>query len=142
MGLHLSPTVALFLTVGFIIFLFRRDIRERPNVTGALWLPLIWMLLIGSRSPTQWLSVGGYMRGASMEEGNPLDASIYCALIAVGFYVLNKRQVSLTEVFRRNRWLMVFLLYCFIAILWSDFPFIAFKRWIKIVGHPVMVLIL
>jgi O-antigen ligase len=35
-----------------------------------------------------------------------------------------------------------FLLYCFIAILWSEFPLVAFKRWIKILGHPVMVLIL
>jgi O-antigen ligase len=33
------------------------------------------------------------------------------------------------------------LLYCFISIAWSDFPFIAFKRWIKILGHPIMALI-
>jgi O-antigen ligase len=77
-----------------------------------------------------------------VEEGNPLDAWIYFTLIAAGFYVLNKRQVSLSEIFRGNGWLMAFLLYCFIAILWSDFPFIAFKRWIKILGHPVMALIL
>src|SRR5438128_579043 len=37
--------------------------------------------------------------------------------------------------------LIVFLLYCFISIAWSDFPFIAFKRWIKILGHPIMALI-
>ena len=82
------------------------------------------------------------MQGAPMEEGNPLDAFVYFVLIAVGFCILNKRQVSLSEVFRNNGWLMAFLLYCLIAILWSDFPFVAFKRWIKILGHPVMVLIL
>jgi len=37
---------------------------------------------------------------------------------------------------------MAFVVYCFIAISWSDFPFISFKRWIKILGHPIMVLIL
>ena len=37
---------------------------------------------------------------------------------------------------------MAFIVYCFIAILWSDFPFVAFKRWIKILGHPIMALIL
>ncbi len=26
---------------------------------------------------------------------------------------------------------MAFLVYCFLAVLWSDFPIIAFKRWIK-----------
>lgn len=142
MGIHLPPNVALVLTIAFILFLFRRDIRERPDVTGALWLPLLWILLIGTRSPTQWLSLSGFMQGASMEEGNPLDASVYFILIAAGFYVLNKRQVSLSEIFRNNGWLMAFLLYCFIAILWSDFPLIAFKRWIKVLGHPIMVLIL
>lgn len=142
MGIHLPPTVALVLTIGFIVFLFRRDIRERPNITGALWLPLIWMLLIATRSPIQWLSLGGFVQGASMEEGNPLDAWVYFILIAAGFYVLNKRQVSLSEVFRDNGWLMAFLLYCFIAILWSESPFIGFKRWIKILGHPIMALVL
>jgi hypothetical protein len=29
-GLHLPPQLALFLTLAFIVFLFRRDIRENP----------------------------------------------------------------------------------------------------------------
>jgi exopolysaccharide production protein ExoQ len=142
MGFHTPPTVALLFTIGFIIFLFRRDIREQPNVTGALWLPLLWLVFIGSRSPAQWLSLGNYVRSSSMEEGTPLDACVFFILIASSFYILNKRQVSLSEIFRNNGWLMAFLLYCLVAILWSDFPFVAFKRWIKILGHPIMVLIL
>ena len=78
---------------------------------------------------------------ASVEEGSPLDAWFYFALIAAGFCVLNKRQVRLSEIVRNNAWLIVFLLYCFISIVWSDFPFVAFKRWIKILGHPIMALI-
>jgi len=26
--------------------------------------------------------------------------------------------------------------------LWSDFPLVSFKRWIKILGHPAMVMLL
>jgi exopolysaccharide production protein ExoQ len=139
----LPPPVALLVTVAFVFFLFRRDIREKANVTGALWLPVIWMSLIGSRPVVKWLYLFGLPIGArSMEEGNPLDAFVYLALIVAGLYVLNKRQVSVSEVIRNNGWLMVFVLYCFLAIFWSDFPFVAFKRWIKILGHPVMALIL
>jgi O-antigen ligase len=36
----------------------------------------------------------------------------------------------------------VFLVYCALAITWSDFPFVAFKRWIKTLGQPIMVLII
>ena len=140
-GLHLPPRLALFLTLAFIVFLFRRDIRDRPNVTGALWLPLVWMLLIGSRSVVQWLNTFGLMRAGSVEEGNPLDALIYLSLIVMGIGVLNQRQVSLSEVLQQNAWLIAFIAYCFIAIAWSDYPFSSFKRWIKILGHPIMVLV-
>ena len=141
-GVRLPPTVALLLTVAFVVFLFRRDFRQRPNVTGALWLPLLWMLISGSRSVTQWLNILHFPIGlGSAEEGNPLDAFIYFALIAAGIYVLNQRQVGLGEIFRNNGWLVAFLVYCFIAIIWSDFPFVAFKRWIKILSLPVMGLI-
>ena len=140
--MHLSPTIASCLTVAFIIFLFRRDIRERSNVTGALWLPLIWMLIICSRQPSDWLNTFGFHLGAvTLEEGSPLDASIYFALIAAGAYVLKKRQIQLFEIVRNNQWLTIFFAYCFLAIFWSDFPFVAFKRWIKVLGHPIMALI-
>src|SRR5207302_6995452 len=142
-GLHLPPQVALFLTLALIIFLFRRDIREKPNISGALWLPVLWLVLNSSRSLTQWLNVFGLpVSGpASAEEGSPLDACFFLALAIAGFYVLSNRQLQFSEIVSKNGWLIAFFLYCFISIAWSDFPFIAFKRWIKILGHPIMALI-
>jgi exopolysaccharide production protein ExoQ len=138
----MPPFVATLLTLGFIVFLFRRDIRERPNVTGALWIPLLWMLIVCSRQPSEWLNIFGFHLGAiSLEEGSPLDACVYFALIATGACVLAKRRVKLSEVIRNNQWLTIFFVYCLLAILWSDFPFVAFKRWIKVLGHPIMALI-
>ena len=140
--MHLPPSVALLLTIGFIVFLFRRDIRERPNVTAALWIPLIWFLIICSRQVSEWLTIFGLHIGAiTLEEGSPLDRCVYFGLIAAGIYVLSKRQVRLSEIIRRNQWLTIFFIYCFLAIFWSDFPFVAFKRWTKVLGHPIMALI-
>jgi exopolysaccharide production protein ExoQ len=143
MGIHLPPIIASCLTLAFIVFLFRRDNRERPDVSGALWLPLIWLVMSCSRGLSQWLNIFGLpvAGAASVEEGSPLDAWFFFVLIAAGFCVLNKRQVRLSEVVRNNGWLIAFLLYCFISIAWSDFPFVAFKRWIKVLGHPIMALI-
>src|SRR5207253_3879855 len=42
----------------------------------------------------------------------------------------------------RNVWLVIFLAYCGLSILWSDFPFVALKRWTKSLGLPMMVMIL
>ena len=143
MGIHLPPPVATVLTVAFIVWLFRRDIREKPDITGALWLPLLWFVLACSRSVSAWLNIFGLpvTGAASVEEGSPLDALFCFGMIAAGSCVLIRRQVSLSEIVQNNGWLIVFLLYCFISIAWSDFPFVAFKRWIKILGHPIMVLI-
>jgi exopolysaccharide production protein ExoQ len=139
----LSPRLALLGAVIFAAFLYVRDVRQRPNVTGAVWLPVIWVVLMGSKSIPQWLHILHIpIPIGSQEEGNPSEAFVHSMLIIGGLYVLNKRVVSLSKVFENNGWLMAFLLYCFVAILWSDFPFVAFKRWIKLLGHPIMALVI
>jgi len=101
------------------------------------------MLIIGSRFVSQWLSLFGVSMGAvTLEEGSPIDAIVFFSLIVCGLYILRSRQVRLLEIVRNNGWLTIFLLYCLASVLWSDFPFVAFKRWIKIIGHPIMVLVL
>jgi O-antigen ligase len=140
MGLHLPPVVALWLTFAFIYFLFRRESREKTAVTGALWIPLIWVLITGSRAVSQWLNLGSAGID-SPDEGSPLDAAVYFSLIAAAVCVLNRRRLNLSEFAQNNRWLTIFLLYCLVSIVWSDFPLIALKRWIKILGHPTMALV-
>jgi exopolysaccharide production protein ExoQ len=153
MVFHIQPTVAALIglpprvglvgTLAFVFFLYWRDIRQQPNVTRAVWLPVIWVVLMASRSVAQWLDVLHFpIALGSPEEGNPLDAFVYLTLILAGLYVLNKRQISLSEVINNNRWVVAFLIYCFVAILWSEYPFVSFKRWIKVLGHPIMALVI
>jgi O-antigen ligase len=140
--LHTPPPLALLATLAFIVFLFRRDLREEPQMSRALWLPLIWMFLLGSRFVSQWLNIFGFSLGAAtLEEGSPLDALTFLVLLIAGIRVLRQRGVNLAEFVQNNRVLTFFFIYCFFAIFWSDFPFVSFKRWIKILGHPIMVLI-
>src|SRR5438477_1069122 len=99
----MPPTFALFLTTAFVAFLFRRDIRERPRVTGALWIPLVWMLLIGSRSLSQWLSFGGVPNTPSeIADGAPLDRMVFFLLELAGLFVLYRRRISWSIVISRN----------------------------------------
>ena len=134
--------LALIIYLGFVVWLFRRDFREKPNVTGALWLPFFWVAISGSRFVSQWLGMFGInLGGTSVEEGSPIDAVFFFGVIGGGLYVLYQRRVSLAEVMRNNQWVSIYLLYCLVAVVWSDFPLVAIKRWIKLFGQPVMVLI-
>src|SRR5438876_11636673 len=96
----MPPPVATVLILGFIIFLFRRDIREKPDVSGALWLPLLWLILGCSRSVSEWLNIFGLpvIGAASVEEGSPLDAWFWFAMIIAGSCVLLKREVRVSDV--------------------------------------------
>jgi hypothetical protein len=88
----MPPILAFVLTVVFIGFLIRRDLREKPNVTGALWIPLLWLSIICSRAVSQWLALAGFqVGGVSLEEGSPVDAVVYFALLALGIRVRHIR---------------------------------------------------
>jgi exopolysaccharide production protein ExoQ len=140
----LPPQVMLLVTLAGIGWLFRRDFREKPDVSRALWIPIIWLFIIASRPVSTWMDILGLpaVGGASVEEGSPVDAMVFFVLMVSGLYVLSKRRTSLSAFIQDNVWLTVFILYCFLAIFWSDSPLISFKRWIKILGHPIMVLII
>ena len=114
-------------------------------MSPALWLPLIWILLASTRFVSQWLAIlglSGGNPGADLEDGSPLDAVVFLGLMGAGIAVLVRRKVKIGELISKNRWLTLFLIYCLVSIFWSDFPFIASKRWIKTLGHPVMALII
>jgi exopolysaccharide production protein ExoQ len=139
----MPPPLALFLTLVFSAYMLRQDARRAPASSYALWLPVIWVFLIGSRFLSQWLSLIGIPIGGatSLEDGSTFDAVVFLALIAAGIFVLSSRKISAQVFVSQNVWLTVFLVYCFLSIVWSDFPLVAFKRWIKSLGHPVMALI-
>lgn len=138
----MPPAAATVLYLSFIAWLYWRDIRAERNVTRALWIPVIWLAICSTRYISQWLAIFGLnLGGVSVEEGSPLDAVVFLLLILAGLHILRKRRVRLSEVMRNNRYLALFLGFCFLSILWSDYPFVALKRLLKDLGHPIMVLI-
>lgn len=136
----MPPSLAALLTILFILFLFFLDSRNQREVNGALWLPVLWMAITGSRFISQWINLGKGLSAA--DEGSLVDVIYFLTLILAGMFVLARRRVVISEILRNNRWLTAFFIYCFISIAWSDFPFIAFKRYIKVLGHPIMALII
>jgi hypothetical protein len=102
------------------------------------------MMILGSRYVSEWLNLGTAteITTAFLEEGSPLDRIVFFILISAALYVLWKRRISWSLLFQNNVGLTLFLCYCAVSILWSDFPFIAFKRLIKVLGHPLMALLI
>jgi len=128
--------------VAFIVHLFRADGRDNPEVTPALWVPMAWMFLAGSRYVTSWLSLGSPASAGSYDEGSPIDRAVFFVLLMAGLVVLYRRRLNWGELFSANKLLFFYLLYCLVSLAWSDEPFVAFKRWVKDLGNPVMAMVI
>jgi exopolysaccharide production protein ExoQ len=138
----MPPPVALALTLGLIAYLLWRDAKELPKVSKAIWIPILWLMINGSRQVGQWFDAGSAFTAQRLEEGTPIDKVVYASLIVAGLWVLARRRINVWQVLRSNPWIIVFILYEGISVVWSDYPLVAFKRWVKAVGDPVMILVL
>ena len=138
----MTPQLALLLCLILIVILFRLDVKSSAARSQALWIPTIWMLIIGSRMVSQWMDFNaGYVTEDNYSEGSALDRNIFLILIVAALIAVVTRGVKLAEVANANRLLLLFWVYCGISILWSDFQDVSFKRYIKDIGNTLMVLI-
>lgn len=136
------PVASLVFTAGIIgLFLMDRDRNARTS--WALWIPIIWLSIAASRFVSEWLNAAPLDPNAADQymEGNPLDRAILTGMVVIGVIVLISRGRKVLAFLRTNWPILLYLLYCAFSIFWSDFPEIAFKRWIKALGDFVMILL-
>src|SRR5438270_1099994 len=134
----MSRQIALLICIGFILYLLRIDRRRSMEVSWAVWLSTVWMLITASKSLDQWLGVSG----GSRETGGGLDPIFQAALLVLGLLVLFQRGFDWSELQEDHIWLLLLISYMFVSIVWSDSLFIAFKRWIRELTAVVMGLLI
>jgi exopolysaccharide production protein ExoQ len=137
----MPPSLALIVWLVLLLGLLRFDPSKDPRTPLALWVPLIWMFIIGSRLPSQWLGGGMQTASQGLEEGSALDRTIFLILILLAMGILALRSFNWGAFFARNFVLMTFLLFALMSVLWSDFPFVSFKRWFRDFGNYLVILV-
>lgn len=137
----MPPSLALFLWLVLLLALLRFDPANNPQTSLALWVPLIWMFFVASRLPSQWLGGGIQEASQALEEGNVLDRSVLIALILLAIGILALRSFNWGGFFVRNFALVAFLSFALMSVFWSDFPFVAMKRWFRDFGDYLIILV-
>jgi exopolysaccharide production protein ExoQ len=133
-----------FATVVFalgILGLFRLDRDPTSRTSKALWIPVVWVSIAGSRMVSQWLQMAPPRSTDQYLDGSPLDRYLLAALVALGIIALVRRGPRIGPLLRANWPILLFYSYCLLSVLWSDYPEVAFKRWTKALGDLVMVLV-
>jgi exopolysaccharide production protein ExoQ len=124
--------IMLVFALGLAIVCLRQDAKLELNVSFAIWLPVVWMLRVASRSFGQWFP----------GQGNQwVEQIILSAITVAGLIVLAQRSARVRVLFRENRLLLLFLAYMTLSILWSDDISSASIRWVRAVGDVTMALL-
>ncbi len=139
----MPPALAALLFTSILVVLMWRDVRQNPEQSSGLWVPLIWMFLAGGRWASTWLDLRPPMDSPeAFAEGSPLDAAVFLSLIVAAIVTLIQRSLRWDEVIRRNALLVTYFAFCLVSATWSDEPLITVKRWLKDLGNPIMALVI
>ena len=110
-----------------MVFLLWLERKQSPEMTRAFWIPTIWMLYIASKPLGIWFK----QSSADPESGSPLDRAFLIVLMCVGLWILARRKYDWRNAMKENAWLIVLIVFMFVSILWSNMPYISFKRWTR-----------
>lgn len=127
---------ALALALIFAVSLIAIDCRRRRSLSIAVWIPTIVVMILGSRSVSQWLHGGtGYYQMMGNDAGtNPLDMIFFVGVIFSSLVVTLYRGIRWNRFFANNGALILFYSYFACSILWSGDPSGSFKRIVKDFG--------
>jgi exopolysaccharide production protein ExoQ len=135
----MPPQLALLICAVFVIGALRLDSRRTSNVSNAIWIPLIWVAVLASRPLLSWFQPSSGF--TDVADGSALDRNILSLLMLAAIGVLVKRKLQWKCWVKQNAWIVALFLVCGISILWSDFPLIALKRWIRALGSILIILV-
>jgi len=138
----MPPQLALLLVALFVPVLLRLSRYSQPTVSQWLWIPTIWIAIMGSRMLSQWFTSSPDRGIDAYTDGSPIDRNIFLFLIVAAAIAVFQRRNRLAGLISRNAALCMFLVYCGISIAWSDFPTVSIKRYVKDLGDVLMVLVI
>ena len=137
MSSHLAAAICWLGIAG----LFYLDRDKMARTSKALWLPVLWLGIVGSRPISIWLGIEPPPNVNVQLEGSPVDRFVFQVLLAAGVIVLIGRRKKTRSLLKTSWPALLYFTYCLASVIWSPFPDVAFKRWIKAIGDLVMVLV-
>ncbi len=135
----MPPQIPLVLITAFVVYLLRMESRQTASLSRALWIPTIWIMYCASRPLALWF---GTTAEANIESGSFLDRMFLTPMILLGLMILLQRGFNFGRALRDNRALTIVLIFTLVSLVWTEHPFVCFKRWIRGFGTVVMALVI
>ncbi len=138
----MNPSLATLLYALGILALFYLNRDKSAHTSRALWIPVIWFWILGSRAVSVWLGwTPAHTTLDQIMDGSPPDRLVFLVLLFSASAILVRRRHRLRSVIAANWPIVLYFFYCLLSVAWSDYPDVAIKRWIKATGDVVMALV-
>lgn len=137
----MAPVAHLFCWA-FIVFLLVRDSRRRASVSAATWIPTLTLLVLSTRTPSDWLGLqAAEATGfANDRSGNLIDQVFFASVIFASLIVAWSRRVKWGRVFAANPAITLLYGYFLVSCFWSLYPSDSLIRVLKDFGATVIVI--
>ncbi len=131
----------IILLISLVVFwrLVKRDNRLREGISGALWIPTLWVGIIASRPLSAWVGFGG---STDTLEGSPMDRAFFFVMIFAALYVVSRRRINWTSLIADNWSVILFYGFLLVSVMWANSPTTSFKRWFKEIGNIFVLLVI
>ena len=123
--------VALMICMAVILVLLSIERRRHKDVSSRVWIPTVYMLIIGSRPLGTWFHSGSVDSLAAEEliaAGSPIDRAVLMALYALAFLLVAGKRIAWTRLVSKNAWLFGLLL-ASLVFLFVSLTVVAKWRW-------------
>src|ERR1700743_633564 len=110
--------IALLLALVFAGTLIARDCKRRPSVSSSIWIPTIFVAVLGSRSASQWLhgGPGYYQELGNQGATDRIDLIFSLAVIVSSLAITIRRRVNWGRVLAANPALVLVYSYFVLSV--------------------------
>ena len=108
----MSPSLASLVYACGIAGLFYLDRDKSIRTSKALWLPVIYLWILGSRPISIWLGMA-HPTGDVQLDGSPVDAAFFGILLIASVCVLVHRGRRTVTFLSANGPILIYFLFCF-----------------------------
>lgn len=100
---------------------------DYKNLTLISFTLLVYVAFFGAALPFNYEA--GPKDGTA---SNPINQILYISMFILGFAVFIIKYDSILPFIQNEKYLSLFIFFCFISTFWSNFPFVSFRRFFQL----------
>ncbi len=106
------------------------------NASKISFVIFMFIVFFGTSLPFQ-----PQLQERELGDGNILNQILYPSLFLISLFASVPKIKIVTELLKREKLLIIFLLWALLSILWSDYAFTSFKRWFQIFTYFFVIIV-